>query len=92
VLAIALEHEPALAQLHRDLELALTDAIGLQPERRRFRAHVTVGRVRRGTRVRMQDPLEPPALEFRAATLTLYRSQTAPSGARYEPLACAALA
>lgn len=92
VLAIALEHEPALAELHRDLELALADAIGFQPERRRFRAHVTVGRVRRGTRVRMQDPLEPPALEFAAATLTLYRSQTGPGGARYEPLACAALA
>jgi RNA 2',3'-cyclic 3'-phosphodiesterase len=91
VLTIALAHEPALAELHRDLERALADAIGFQPERRRFRAHVTVGRVRRGTRVR-QDPLEPPALEFPAATLTLYRSHTGPGGARYEPLARAPLA
>jgi RNA 2',3'-cyclic 3'-phosphodiesterase len=92
VLAIALEHEPALAEVHRDLAFALADAIGLQPEQRRFRAHVTVGRVRRGTHVRTQDPLEPPALEFPAATLTLYRSHTGPAGARYEPLARAALA
>lgn len=92
VLAIALEHEIALAEVHRDLALALTDAIGFQPERRRFRAHVTVGRVRRGTHVRTQDPLEPPALEFPAATLTLYRSHTGRTGARYEPLACAPLA
>jgi len=91
VLAIALEHEPALAELQRELVVALAGAIGFEPERRRFQAHVTVGRVRRATHVRTQEPLQPPALEFSAGALTLYRSLTGPGGARYEALARAAL-
>jgi 2'-5' RNA ligase len=87
VLAIALEHDPALTDLQRDLGAALAEAIGFQPERRPFRAHVTVGRVRRGTRVRTHEVREPPALEFPAGALTLYRSHAGPAGSRYEPLA-----
>ncbi|HEX8157571.1 MAG TPA: RNA 2',3'-cyclic phosphodiesterase [Solirubrobacteraceae bacterium] len=91
VLAIALEHEAALAELQRDLSVALADAIGFEPERRAFAPHITVGRVRRGTAVRTRDPLQPPALAFPARALTLYRSHTGPAGARYEALARAAL-
>jgi 2'-5' RNA ligase len=91
VLAIALEHDPALDELQRDLGSALAGAIDFEPEQRGFHAHVTVGRLRRGTRVRTQDPLEPPALEFTPAALTLYRSHTGPAGARYEALTRAAL-
>jgi 2'-5' RNA ligase len=91
VLAIGLQHEPALAELQRDLSVALTDAIGFEPERRAFQAHVTVGRVRRGTKVRTAQPLQPPALEFPATAVTLYRSCTGPAGSRYEALARAVL-
>lgn len=91
VLAVALEHELAFAELHHDLTVALAEAIGFEPARRRFRAHVTVGRVRRGTRAPTQEPLEPPALTFPADALTLYRSHTGAGGARYEPLARVAL-
>lgn len=88
VLTIALESGAALADLQAELVAALASAIGFQPERRRFRPHVTVGRVARGTRIDTARELEPsaPRLHFHAPTLTLYRSRTAPEGARYERL------
>jgi 2'-5' RNA ligase len=88
VLAVALETGPALSGLHAGLVAALTDAIGFEPERRALRPHVTVARARRDTRLRataLHSP--PPALTFEPEALVLYRSHTAPGGARYEPLA-----
>ena len=89
VLAVALAHSDALVDLHRDLGAALAGAIGFGPERRRgFRPHVTVARARRGAVVPAPAAaLEPPALEFAAEALTLFRSHTGPAGARYEALA-----
>jgi 2'-5' RNA ligase len=74
--------------LQADLVCALEGAIGFEPERRPFRAHVTVGRVPRGTRLAACE-LDPPApaLAFAAPAITLYRSHTGGHGARYEPLA-----
>jgi 2'-5' RNA ligase len=71
---------------------ALGDALDWEPERRAFRPHVTVGRVRRGERVRAAG-LGPPApdLAFHAPAVTLYRSHTGPGGSRYEALARAPL-
>jgi 2'-5' RNA ligase len=57
-----------------------------EPETRPFRPHVTVARVRRGTRVRAMDIPEPPQLRFHSAGLVLYRSQLGRGGARYEPV------
>lgn len=62
------------------------------PEKRPFRAHVTVARRRPRTpspRAAHSD-LEP--LSFHATAVTLYASQLHPQGARYEALATAALA
>lgn len=89
VLTVALESGPALADLQAELVAGLAAAIGFAPERRRFRPHVTVGRVPRGTRIDTRRRLEPsaPALHFHAPGLTLHRSRTAPGGARYERLA-----
>jgi 2'-5' RNA ligase len=85
VLTVALEEEPALTGLQADLVAALAAAIGFDPEHRRFRPHVTVGRVARGTRIDTRRVLEPPpALGFQAHGLTLYRSRTTPDGARYD--------
>ena len=89
VLTVALDAGGGLADLQGELVAALASAIGFEPERRRFRPHVTVGRVTRGTRIDMPGELEPaaPRLRFRAPALSLYRSLSSPAGAGYERLA-----
>lgn len=101
-LAVTVADDPA-AELER-LQLALRDAlaaaIGWEPERRRFRPHITAVRVRGGSRRRRDgrggldsDVLTAvalpatPRLSFVPETLTLYRSVLEPAGARYEALA-----
>lgn len=75
----------------RALQAAVSGAlVGLgvfTPERRSFRPHVTVARVRRGARVD-QRPLPDlaPIAPFAGTALTLYRSRLGAPGARYEPL------
>ena len=92
VLTVALHAGEALAQLRAELVAALAAAVGFEAERRPFRPHVTVGRVPRDVRIDTRSELEPPPqLSFEAPALTLYRSHTARGGARYEPLAHAAL-
>jgi RNA 2',3'-cyclic 3'-phosphodiesterase len=88
VLAVALRGGPDLSSLQADLVAGLAAGIGFEAERRPFRPHVTVGRVRRGTPVDTHRALDPPApeLAFAPAALTLYRSHTGAGGARYEPL------
>lgn len=86
VLTVALEADETLRALQAELVDGLTTAIGFAAEQRRFRPHVTVGRVPRGTRIDTREALEPPPpkLCFAARGLTLYRSRTTPEGARYE--------
>jgi 2'-5' RNA ligase len=80
----------ALAALAAAIESAC-GSCGFPRERRPFRAHVTLGRVRRGRRVptSLHDALGeelrlPP---FRATEVILFRSLLRPEGARYEGLA-----
>ena len=93
VLSVALAADEALAALHEELVAALAEAIGFVPERRRLRPHVTVGRVRREARIDTRRVFDPPApeLRFPARSVVLYRSRTAPDGARYERLGGAEL-
>jgi len=88
VLAIGIEDESgALGRLQAGVSDALVDLGAYEPEKRPFLPHVTVARVRRGRRVH-PEPLPAPApLAFTAPALTLYRSFTAPGGARYDALA-----
>jgi 2'-5' RNA ligase len=86
VLAVSLTAGPALAQLHADLVTGLEGAIGVAPERRALRPHVTVARARRGERLRATELPPTPALQFEPSGLVLYRSHTGAGGARYEPL------
>ena len=92
VLTVALHDDEALAQRRAELVEALASALGFEDGRRAFRPHVTVGRVPRDTRIDTRRELAPaPRLSFDAPALTLYRSHTGRGGARYEPLARAAL-
>jgi 2'-5' RNA ligase len=86
VLAVELHDETeALRELQGALSDALIAGIGWEPERRRFRPHVTVARMRPGT-VGARELPPTPQLSFAAESLTLYRSELHPSGAEYEPV------
>src|SRR5271166_555201 len=73
-----------LERLQARLALALALASGWEPERRRFRAHVTVARLRgrRGGAAGLEGAVLPPtpALRFSARTISLYRSRLSPAG------------
>lgn len=86
-----------LESLHGAVGEALSRTIDWEPERRRFRAHITVLRVpasaagdvaRGGAALSLPAT---PALSFTPAELVLYRSWLSPTGAEYEPLASWAL-
>jgi 2'-5' RNA ligase len=78
--------EGGLAALHEALVRALA---GYEEERRRFRAHVTLVRMREGPRGSAPARVLPatPALSFTPASIVLYRSWLSPAGASYEALA-----
>jgi 2'-5' RNA ligase len=59
----------------------------LASERKRFRPHVTVARLRERTRPRERRLAPTPALSFEPESLALYRSFLARDGATYEALA-----
>ncbi len=92
-LAIAVHDDDGeLSRLHGALIRAISEATGWQPERRRFRAHITLVRTR-GREPRGADPLvasslafPTPPLRFSAESLSLYRSRLEPGGASYEAL------
>jgi len=68
-----------------EIQAAVSSALEpwYEPEKRPFWPHVTLARVRKGERARRLD-VEPPADEFVASEVTLYRSHLSPKGARYE--------
>ena len=94
--ALAVEvHDPdgGLARLHGAVGKALAEATGWQAERRGFKAHITVARMRgRGAPWRSSQGREPalpatPPLSFTPASIVLYRSWLSPAGASYQALA-----
>ena len=89
----------ALLRLQGALADTLAGTIDWQPERRHFKAHITVARMRadrsrggpRGGQGR--DALPPtPQLRFSATSVALYRSWLSPHGASYEAIARLSLA
>jgi 2'-5' RNA ligase len=81
----------ALAALQERVAAALAEAGVYTPESRPFRPHVTVARLRPRTRPPRTAELRLDPLEFSATAVVLYSSRLGPGGARYEPLAVAAL-
>lgn len=69
------------------VESGLAEAGLHVPERRRFRAHVTVARVRRGRRPPTGRFPDPPPEPLHASEVVVCRSELSPRGARYTALA-----
>jgi 2'-5' RNA ligase len=86
-----------LARLQETVTRALSHASGWRPERRGFRPHITVARMRPGAtsaRDAAGDQLSLPAtprLRFTAESIVLYRSWLAQTGATYEAIATCGL-
>lgn len=77
-----------LGELHDDLVGALARVCGFREERRRFRSHITLARMRDGRGYGIERSLPAtPALVFTPEALVLYRSWLSPAGASYEALA-----
>jgi RNA 2',3'-cyclic 3'-phosphodiesterase len=92
VLAVALaDPEGELRAVQSTLSGALVAGGWFTPESRPFFPHVTVARVRAQARVKAHALQPPEPLEVRGERITLFRSQTRPTGAVYEPLATVAL-
>lgn len=75
-----------LSVLQAGLASALAQGGWYEPDRRRFLAHVTVARIGRNGPRRAPELPTPPAVSATADSVSLYRSHTRPSGARYELL------
>ena len=81
----------ALIALQERVAAALVGATGYEPDRRRFRPHVTVARVRHGAAPRRRGLPEAPKAAFAGEAVVLYRSWLGGGPARYEPLERVAL-
>lgn len=91
VLALLPTRSDALNELEQDVRESLA-AAGFNVERRRFRPHVSVARIK-GTRVPEADDLAfPVAVSARFAHMSLMQSEQLESGARYTPLLTQVLA
>jgi 2'-5' RNA ligase len=66
-------------------------ATGFEPEERRFRAHLTLGRLRGRRQPAMRGLAAPAGTACEVAEVVLYRSELKPSGAEYTPLERVAL-
>jgi 2'-5' RNA ligase len=86
-----LDADGALFALQERVVEALVDAVGYEPERRRFRPHVTVARVRHGAAPRRGGLPEAPKAQFAGDALVLYRSYLGGGPARYDALERVAL-
>lgn len=82
-----------LEALVRDVNLALS-VVGFEPERRPFRPHLTLGRVKDSVPTRQRAEIEVdvgkihvPEVEWRNSHISLMRSRLAPGGAQYDVLA-----
>lgn len=74
-----------MAALAGDLDRALVP-LGIPPEDRPFRAHLTLARIARPRALDVPPSAPVPATPFSVEAAVLFRSQLHPKGARYTPL------
>ncbi len=90
VVALALEPHAELAELAAGVERGAV-AAGFEPEPRPFRPHLTLGRARDHRRLHFAEDVTASvtarAESWDVMETVLFRSDLAPSGARYTPLA-----
>jgi 2'-5' RNA ligase len=87
VLCVSFEDpDDTLMALQARVSDELTAAGVYTPEKRPFRAHATVARLRPRALAPRSVPAAPEPLEFAGGPLTLFESRLHPHGARYEPL------
>ena len=84
--AEVLDASGALATLQAAVSSGLVDARVYAPEKRPFRAHATVARLRSGARAPRSIDDGPAAVAFSGGPVTLFRSRLGRGGAVYEPL------
>ena len=90
VLTVAIaDPSGGLARIHAAVLEALVREAGHEADKRVFRPHVTVARVR--ARIRPFELPAPPALAFHPPAVTLYRSRLGRGPAAYEVVASVAL-
>ena len=75
-----------LARAARRLDAAAS-GIGVERERRPYRAHLTLGRLRTPVRVELARASPPEEIAFPVEEVILYESRLGSGGARYVPLA-----
>ncbi len=87
VLTVAVDDPgEALGALQGRVVEACREAVGWEPERRRFRPHVTVARLRRGSIPRTYDVADPPPVVLGATGVALFSSVLEQAGARHDVL------
>jgi 2'-5' RNA ligase len=82
-----------LVLLHQSLEQQLAQ-MGYRPEHRRFRPHLTLGRVRQGSAalaLRLKEQAQYEAGRMEVDEVTIFSSTLGRSGPKYEPLGHAEL-
>jgi 2'-5' RNA ligase len=84
--AVLDDRDGTLAALQARVSGGLAAAGVYTPEKRPYRAHATVARLRPRSRAPRAVSQAPEPLEFAGGPLTLFESRLHPHGARYEPL------
>lgn len=86
VISLKVEPHLVLATLAKHLGLAITK-VGYPIEKRPFRGHLTLGRIKEMRKPLMLESYSlPPIPSFRANTVTLYQSEPTAEGSHYYPL------
>ena len=75
-----------LARLARKLDAA-AGRLGLERERRPYRAHLTIGRLRTPERIPLERVTAPEGAAFPVDEVVLFESRISSTGSRYRPLA-----
>jgi 2'-5' RNA ligase len=84
--AVVADPDGTLGSLQARVSDGLAAAGVYVPEKRPFRAHATVARLRPRSRAPRSVEAAPEPLAFDGEALTLFESRLHPHGARYEPL------